>query len=183
MEILQRLQPLDVLFAVLWAGVVGWGLSAGLVRQIGLLVAVYGAFLLDGATYKYGGQAMALAFGNEIRPQLEFVAYVAIFFVAFGLIALIIWRSYPGSRLSRKFGADNIMGAVIGAIWGVLLLIALLTILRYYTVVPWKEQEASQAGVLRQVQLSQVAPVLQVVAAPLWAIMAPWYPALVKPQL
>src|ERR1700730_11029655 len=88
-ELLQRLQPLDILFAVLWAGVVGWGLSAGLVRQIGMLVAVYGAFLLAGATYKYGGQAMALAFGNEIRPQLEFVAYGAIFFVAFGLSVLI----------------------------------------------------------------------------------------------
>lgn len=183
MEILQRLQPLDILFAILWAAIVGWGLSAGVVRQLGMLVAVYGAQLLAGSLYRPGGQALALAFGPEIRPILEFEAYVALFFVAFGLIALVVWRAYPGSRISRRFGTDNILGAVVGAVWGVLLLIALLTIMRYYAVVPWHDQEASQGGVLRQVQLSQVAPVLQVVAGPLWEIMAPWFPTPVSPHL
>ena len=28
-----------------------------------------------------------------------------------------------------------------------------------------------------------IAPVLQVVAAPLWQVMAPWFPAPVNPQL
>jgi hypothetical protein len=65
----------------------------------------------------------------------------------------------------------------------VLFLIALLTILRYYMVVPWRDQEISQRSVLGQVQLSQVAPVLQVVASPLWQIMAPWFPAPVTPRL
>ena len=46
MEILQRLQPLDILFAILWAALVGWGLSTGLVRQIGMFVGVYGGALL-----------------------------------------------------------------------------------------------------------------------------------------
>ena len=49
--------------------------------------------------------------------------------------------------------------------------------------VDWREQEATQGGVLRQVQLSQVAPVLEVVAAPLWEIMTPWFPAPVNPRL
>jgi len=111
------------------------------------------------------------------------VGYVALFFVAFGVICLIVWRTYRGSRISRHFGTDNILGAVLGAVWGVLLLIELLTIMRFYAVVPWREQEATQAGVLRQVQLSQVAPVLEVVAAPLWEIMTPWFPTPVSPRL
>jgi uncharacterized membrane protein required for colicin V production len=182
-EFLQRLQPLDILFAVLWAAIVGWGLSAGVVRQIGMFVGVYGAALLSGSLYRYGGQALSLAFGTEGRAQLEFGAYVALFIVAFVVIGLVVWRAYPGSRISRHFGTDNILGAVLGAIWGVLLLIAVLTILRYYAAVPWREQETTQAAVLRQVQLSQVAPVLQIVAAPLWEIMTPWFPTQVSPHL
>jgi len=65
----------------------------------------------------------------------------------------------------------------------VLFLIAILTVLRFYAAVPWKGQEISQQGVIRQIQMSQVAPVLQVVAAPLWQVMAPWFPAPVNPQL
>jgi len=183
MELLQRLQPLDILFAFLWAAIVGWGLSAGLVRQIGMFVGVYGAALLAGSLYRYGGQALTLAFGVESRAQFEFVAYVALFVIAFGVIGTVVWRAYPGSRITRHFGTDNILGAVLGAVWGVLLLIELLTIMRFYAAVPWREQEASQGGVLRQVQLSQVAPVLEVVAAPLWEIMTPWFPAPVNPRL
>jgi uncharacterized membrane protein required for colicin V production len=180
---LQRLQPLDILFAVLWAAIVGWGLSTGMVRQVGMLVSTYGAALLAGSLYRSGGQVLGLAFGTEHREQLEFFAYVLLLVVAFSVIGLVVWRAYPGSRIGRKFGADNIIGAVLGAVWGVLLLIALLTVMRFYSAVPWREQEASQAGVLRQVELSQVAPVLQVVVAPLWDIMVPWFPAPVKPKL
>lgn len=183
MELLQRLQPLDIFFAILWAAIVGWGLSTGLVRQIGMFVGVYGGSLLAGSVYRYGGQAVSLAFGNENRLVFDFCAYVALFVIVFGLISVLVWRAYPGSRISRHFGTDNILGAVLGAVWGVLLLIELLTIMRYYAVVPWREQEATQGGVLRQVQLSQVAPVLEVVAAPLWEIMTPWFPAPVNHRL
>jgi uncharacterized membrane protein required for colicin V production len=182
-DVLQRLQALDILFAVLWAGIVGWGLQTGLVRQLGMLVGVYGAALLAGSLYRQGGAAMAMAFGRENLPQLEFAAYVAILAVVFVVIGLLIWRAYPASRMSRGFGADNALGATLGAIWGVLLLIAVLTVLRFYAVVPWEGQETTQQGVLRQVQLSQVAPVLEVVVSPLWQVMAPWFPAPVPARL
>jgi uncharacterized membrane protein required for colicin V production len=183
MELLQRLQALDILFAILWATIVGWGLQAGVVRQIGMLVGVYGAALVTGSAYRYVGQALAQAFGKDILPQLEFVGYVALFVVTFGILGLIIWRAYPSSRLSRQFGAENVLGGAVGAVWGVLFLIAILTILRYYAVVPWKEQEMSQQAIRGQIQSSQVAPVLQVVAAPLWDVMAPWFPTPVTPRL
>ena len=160
MDVLQRLQPLDILFAVVWAGIVGWGLQTGVVRQLGMLVGVYGGALIAGSVYRQGGALLALGFGNQDQPQLEFWAYVAIFVVLFSVIGVIMWRSYPASRVSRGFGTDNMLGAALGAIWGVLLLIELLTILRFYAAVPWKGQETTQLGVLRQVQLSQVAPTL-----------------------
>src|SRR5207248_8736336 len=109
-----------------------------------------------------GGQAVSMALGSGLQPLLECGAYLSLFVITFVVIGIIVWRAYPGTRISRKFGADNILGAVVGAVWGVLLLIQLLTFMRYYAVVPWREQETTQAGVLRQVELSQVAPVLEV---------------------
>jgi uncharacterized membrane protein required for colicin V production len=182
-EILQRLQPLDVLFAVLWAAIVGWGLRTGIIRQVGMLVAVYGGALLAGSLYHQLGQALTLAFGRETLPLFEFSSYVVLFVVTFALIGLVVWRAYPSSRLSRQFGTENILGAAVGAVWGLLFLIVLLTILRYYTVVPLREQEAAQHSVLGQIQASQSAPVLQVVAAPLWNLLVPWFPSQVPPRL
>ncbi len=177
MQVLQRLQPLDILFAVLWAGIIGWGLQTGVLRQLGMLVGVYGAAIVSGSLYRPGSQALATAFGRERLPQLEFIAYLALFVATFVVIGLIIWRAYPMSRMSRRFDLDNGLGATVAAIWGVVLLIALLTILRFYAVIPWREQEATQRSVQRQIQSSQVSLVLQEVVAPLWQAMAPWFPA------
>jgi colicin V production protein len=183
MEALQRLQPLDVLFAILWACIVGWGLQSGLVRQVGMLIGVYAAAILSGSLYRDGGQALSLAFGEGLRPQLEVAAYIGMFFIVFGLVAIIIWRAYPLSRLGRTFGGDNVLGGVIAAVWGVLLLIALLTMLRFYAATPWRGQETSQLGVRGQVQTSQAAPMLELVASPLWQAMTPWFPQPVPSRL
>jgi hypothetical protein len=183
MDTLQRIQPLDILFVLLWAGIVGWGLQMGTVRQLGMLVGVYGAAILAGSQYRVVGRGFAAAFGAENLPQLEFVAYVLLFAVAFAVIGVIIWRAYPLSRLSRGFGADNTVGAAVAAVWGILLLIALFTMLRFYAVVPWPEHEATQSSVLGQIQTSQLGPVLQVVTSPLWQAMVPWFPTPVNPRL
>jgi uncharacterized membrane protein required for colicin V production len=187
MDVLQRLQPLDVLFAIIWACVVGWGLQSGIVRQAGMLVGIYGAAVLAGTLYRPAGQVLAYAFGDPLRPVLELVAYIILFALTFLLVGLVIWRAYPRSRIRREFGFDNVLGAVIGAVWGVLLLIALLTMLRFYVVTPFQPasqgQQTSQQDIRRQIQLSQVAPVLEVVASPLWQLMAPWFPSPVGPGL
>jgi len=183
MDALQRLQPLDIMFVVLWAAIIGWGLQAGIVRMFGMLVGVYGAALLAGSIYRPAGQALTQAFGRGMLPQLEFAGYVGTFAITFLVVALLMWRAYPSSRISRGFGSDSLLGGVLGAIWGILLLIALLTILRYYVAIPWPDQERTQQTVRGQIQGSQVAPALQVVTAPLWQMMSPWFPAPVNPSL
>ncbi len=99
------------------------------------------------------------------------------------MIGVVLWRAYPISRMSKGFGMENVLGATIGAVWGALLLIVLLTMLRYFSVVPWREQEGSQRNVVGQIHSSHVAPVLQVVASPLWQVMVPWFPDRVSPRL
>ena len=183
MEALQRLQPLDLLLVVVWAGLVGWGLQTGLVRQVGLLVGVYAAAVLAASLYRPAGQFGAMAFGREALQQAEFVSYVLIFVLVFGLVAVLIWRAYPSSRLSRSFGLDNLAGGAVGAVWGALLLIALVTMLRFYIATPWRGQEPTQQGVVSQLAGSQLAPVLELVLSPLWQVMTPWFPAVVPPRL
>ena len=183
MEVLQRLQPLDILFAVVWAAIVGWGLQTGIVRQLGMLVGAYAAALVAGSLYKPAGAAMALAFGNDVQPMLEWVGYVVLFVVVFALIGFITWRAYPASRFTRGFGTENVVGAALGAVWGVMFLIVLLTMLSFYAVVPWQGSETSQQGVVHQIQLSEVAPVLEVVGSPLWHAMTPWFPTQVPSTL
>lgn len=177
MDVLARLQPLDFVLVVVWALGVGWGLQTGLVRQLGMLLGVYVAAVAAGALYVQGGQAMAQAFGRELLPRWEFIAYTAIFVVIFGLTGLIVWRTYSLSRAGGKFGSDNLLGALFGAIWGALLLIAIVTILRDFTATPWRGQEVAQQAIQRQLQASQVAAVLHDILAPLWQVMAPWFPA------
>src|SRR5919204_5932934 len=183
MDALQRLQALDLLLVIIWAGLVGWGLQTGVIRQLGMLVGVYAAVVLASSLYRPLGQLLALAVGREALPQSEFFGYVLLFAIVFGVVGLLIWRAYPRSRMSRGFGFDNVLGAVLGAVWAALLLIAVVTMLRFYVATPWRGQEATQQSMLSQVRNSQLAPVLELVLAPLWQIMTPWFPAVVPPRL
>jgi hypothetical protein len=183
MEALQRLQPLDFLMVVLWAAIVGWGLQTGLIRQLGMLLGVYAGAVLAGSVYRPVGQVLSLAFGRGVLPQCEFFAYIGSFILVFGVMGVLMWRVYPLTRLTRGWGWDNVAGGMVAAIWGASLLVVLVTSLRYYTLTPWRGQEATQQGVVTQVNASQVAPVLQLALSPLWQVMTPWFPAIVPPRL
>jgi hypothetical protein len=178
-----RLQPLDILFALAWVAIVGWSPRTGVIRQLGMLIAVYLAFLLAGSLYQPVGQAAALIFGTSRAPLLEFAAYTILLTGTFAAICWLVRQTYPQGRHRPESGAGQLLGAVIGVIWGLLFLIAVLTALRYFVAVPWPELEATQANVRRQIQQSQVAPMLEMPAWPLWRIMAPWFPSAVDARL
>src|SRR5438477_299828 len=140
------------MFVVLWAAVVGWGLQTGILRQLGMLLGVYVAAIGAFTVYRPAAGFVSLAFGKEGQPRWEFLSYVVVFAAVFSVVGLGIWRAYPLTRISRSFGMENVAGGALGAIWGALLLIALLTILRFYVATPWKGQETSQQSILAQVQ-------------------------------
>ena len=136
------------------------------------------------ATFGWGlgfyGQSVYLAELHRLRGwPTSLISTATTFFYLFGavLVAFV-------SEAVRSFGPRNcLLGGAVATIWGVLFLIALLTVLRYYTIVPWHEQEATQQSVKGQIGASQVAVVLQLVAAPLWQAMVPWFPVQVPAQL
>jgi hypothetical protein len=179
-EFLQRLQPLDLLFALALVAIVGWGLQTGFVRQIGVVIGIYVAFLLAGSLYQPIGGSLTPVVGQQQAPLMEFLAYVAIMVGALVTICWLIWQAFPPHGPGADFGLSNVLGAAIAAAWGLLFLIALLTVLRYYAVVPWRDQELTQSTVRRQLQQSQAPPMLERVATPWWQIMSPWFPAAVE---
>jgi uncharacterized membrane protein required for colicin V production len=182
-EALQRLQALDFALVIIWAAIIGWGVRSGLVRQLAMLVATYLAAVAAGQLYKPGGEALAaFGFGREALPQTQFVAYALLFFGVLALIAVIAWRAYRQTGLAGRRGLDAVLGGAVGAVWGFLLLIVVVATLRFYTVTFWPGQEATQLAVASQIQRAQLTPVLEVLLAPLWQAMAPWFPDPVKPR-
>jgi hypothetical protein len=57
-----------------------------------------------------------------------------------------------------------------------MLLIALVTMLRFYAVSPWAGQEQAQFEVTASLGRSQLLPVLAVALGPLWQGLAIWFP-------
>ena len=186
MDLLQRLQPLDFSLVILWAALVAWGASSGVVRQLILTIGVYAAAVLAGSLYQPAAAAASAGLGRNTLPQLELGAYVGLFFLMLVLIWIAARTAYPHTHLSGRRGTarlDRLLGALLGAVWGAMLLIALVTMLRLYVATPWPGQEETQRTVGTQLQLAQLPPVLELVLAPLWQIMTPWFPAQVTARL
>jgi hypothetical protein len=74
-----------------------------------------------------------------------------------------------------------VLGGVVAGIWGLLLLTAIVTILRFYTVTFWPGQQFTQATIEGQLTRSQVVTVLRGPLAPLWWTMELWFPDPLKP--
>jgi uncharacterized membrane protein required for colicin V production len=185
-DALQRLQPVDFSLVVVWAAIVAWGARSGVVRQLILTIGVYAAAVLAGSLYQPAAQAASAALGRNTLPQLELGAYVGLFFVMLVLIWIAARTAYPHTRLGGRRGTarlDRLLGALLGAVWGAMLLIALVTMLRLYVATPWPGQEETQRTVGAQLQRAQLPPVLELVLAPLWQAMALWFPERVSDSL
>lgn len=182
MDAIQRLQPLDFVLAIVWAAIVGYGASTGAIRQLILLVATYLGAIVAGQAYKPAGEALAnFGFGRGAVPQTQWVAYVLLFFATLLGVGLLTRRAYPHTRLGRQRRSEHVAGALIAAVWGLLVLIEVIAILRFFTSTFWPGQEAMQIAIAGQLERSQLVPTLQAGLAPLWQVMQPWFPEPLKP--
>lgn len=168
-------EGLDVVLIVLWALAIGWGWVSGTIRQIGMLVGVYlaagAASIASGplGSYLEGADPIVQNTGNDV------LAWAFVFFLVFVVFAIVLFRVYPSVGLGN-LGLDRIGGVVVAAIWGIMFVIAVLTILRYYAVVVWPGQLAQQQSMTVQVRQSVVAHVLANNLQPFWLVMSPGFP-------
>ncbi len=183
MEALQRFQPLDFLLILLWAVIVAWGVASGVVRQTFLLFGVYAGVIAASQLYQPVASMLIPVFGRDFRERGEWLAYLAVFGVVFAIVLFLTLRTYPRTRILSRPRLDTALGTVLAAVWGSMLLIAIITVLRFFVRSFWPGAEFVQQVVDDQVRRSQVALFLELVAAPIWALMTPWFPDRVPPIL
>jgi uncharacterized membrane protein required for colicin V production len=177
-EALQRLQPLDYLFILLWAALIAWGYAAGVVRQVMMTVVVYAALALDSQLYKHFAQGALNFFqnGRDLLAVFSFIFYVLLFVLLLGLGALASFKAYPRTRFSANSRLDGVLGALVGVVWGTIVIIVLVAIMRYFTVLQVAALQDNQRTVDGQLARSEIVPTLQVIFSPIWKACEPWFP-------
>ncbi|MBI2756436.1 MAG: CvpA family protein [Chloroflexi bacterium] len=177
MDAVLRLQPLDYVLALLWAGTVGIGVRTGVVRQVIFVVALYLAAIAASQLYKPAGIGLSnFGFGRGAIPMAQWFSYVFVFLAIFGAVTILSKRMYPHTALAGRRRTDALLGGIAGALAGLLLVIQIVTVIRFYGATPNVDNEGGRLSAAQQVQRSQLVPVLQFGSAPLWGLLAPWFP-------
>jgi hypothetical protein len=180
-EAIQRLQALDFALVIVWALVIAVGVRAGIINALVLVLALYVGAIAASQAYKFiGGLISMTTIGS--RDEMHVVAYGVLFFSVAIALVLSVRLFYPHTLLANYRRQDAVLGGVFAGIAGLLLLIGIVTILRFYVVTFWPSQQFTQLTVEGQLQRSQVAIVLRGPLTPLWWAMQFWFPDPLKPQ-
>jgi uncharacterized membrane protein required for colicin V production len=172
-----NIQTLDIVLVLIWAACVAWGWVTGAIRNVGYLAGTYVAAGAAGVLYARLGNVLKAmdplveAGGNDV------IAWAFIFFLVIILFIVLLFVAYPHASLGRNKVLDHILGAVLSAIWGVFFVIAIITILREYSVVAWPGQLESQQSMKIEMSQSVVAHVIAYNLTPAWLAMSPWFPS------
>ena len=181
MEALQRLQPLDFLLVVLWAGIIAWGVRTGLIRQFAVLLGTYVGAIVAGQGYQpFGYLLTAFGPGLGMLQATQWIAYTVLFFLVLAAITLGSYIIYRHTQLAGESRVDTIGGGVLAAFWGLLLLMEMDAILSLFALVFWPDLQDLQLQVRLQVARSQMIALLEHLLPPLWALMSPWLPEAVR---
>lgn len=183
MSTLSSLQPLDYLLLLLWVLPVGWGLLSGAIRQAGVLVAVIIGMIAARGFYQPLGGAITLIVGENQRPAAEFGSYVFLFLLGAIGLGAVIWRTYPSTRLSVGLVVDRLLGAIVAAIWGILLVVMVLVVLRFFTVTFWPSMQPTQQQVGEELTSAHALPTVRARLGPMLHVVSPAFPTAVRPDL
>jgi hypothetical protein len=162
--------------ALVWAVAVVWGWASGTIRQVGILVGVYVAAGIASVFYGFLGRMLAAGNPFVSGEGNNVLAWGFIFLFVLAIVVVGLFRTYPKTGLGRNRLPDHFGGGVVAAVWGIMLLITILTLLRYYTVVVWPGQRDQQQAMAAEIKQSSAAHVLADGTPQLWLLMSPWFP-------
>lgn len=177
MEILSRLNTLDLaIVAVLVFGFLsGW--IQGLLRQLMGLAAFYVALVL-GAQYHrlVAGWLMSLAPGS-IPVAADSLAFLAIFGLTTALFSFVGHHVYANTKLPLLTMMDGVGGGVFGLLTACLQVVIGLTVLKFLLGSNWFEWESTRQAMVAVSRASSVGPIFQASAPALIDLLRPWLPA------
>jgi uncharacterized membrane protein required for colicin V production len=161
LEFVRQMSALDVLFILLWIGIVIYGVSSGVIRQLTLIASLLVGALLAGLAAGPTSVWTAVLISSTRNVALPTTyAILLIFFVVAFYVAII--RVYPETRLGKYYVIDKAGGGVLGFLSGLLLISILVGMLAVLTSQPWIQFEDTRANL--RLQLTST-PFLPAVAA------------------
>lgn len=113
---------IDLLFILLFFGMLAAGFFQGMVRLLVLIVAVYLALVLASLYYAPLGEFFVRSFGSQ-RYVAQYVAFFLVMFLSFVLLSLAGLYTFRYAKLPGGLQyLDRIIGTLLGMFLGVILI-------------------------------------------------------------
>ena len=177
MEILARVNALDlIILALLAAGMLtGW--QQGLIRQLLGMAAFYVALVL-GAQYHrlIGGWVMAIA-PDAAWVAVDTLAFLFIFIVVLLTFTWVGRQVYADTHIPFFSALDGLAGALFGVLAACLQVIIALSLVRFVLSVSWFEWESTRQVILQVFRTSALEPIFTGAAPMLYVLIRPWLPS------
>jgi len=164
---------------VLGALVSGYiGGSRGLIKQVLSLAFVYFSLLFAISLQDALVGAFARAVG-VVTVETAIFFYIVLFLISYILLEILSFISYRATRILFLGFLDPVLGGVLGIIWWLVFVGAVLTMIFYSLTVPWTWRLAPIAAALRaDFEASSTLPILATLfqsyaIAPLRLVMNP----------
>lgn len=121
---------LDILLALIVLTLAALGAVRRTVRQVFSLGICYLATLAAGALYPYAATFLT-AIGGRTPTLTQFIVFWILFAVATVALEISLKKGFPDTSLPSLGILDNLLGLVLGGIWGVLVASLLLATMAY----------------------------------------------------
>jgi hypothetical protein len=159
LEFLRQMTALDVLFILLWIGIIVFGVTSGVIRAIILIISLlFGALvgaLVAGPASIWGGIATA---------QTRSVALPGTYTIVVILITLAIFiisvKMFPETKLGRYYVIDKVTGAIVGFAAGLVAISVLVGVIVVITSQPWAVLEDTRANIRLQLASTPFLPLV-----------------------
>ncbi|MCS7251616.1 MAG: CvpA family protein [Anaerolineae bacterium] len=133
----------------------------GLIKQLWSLASVYVSMLLAIGFQDTLVQAFTRAVG-VITIETAIFFFATLFLTSYISLEILNFMLYKQTRLVALGFLDNVLGGLLGILWWLILVGAILTVIFYSLTVPWSWRLASIAAALRaDLSTSATLPILE----------------------
>ncbi len=177
MEILTRLNALDVVIVLLLVAGLLSGWMQGLLRQLLGMAAFYVALVLGAQYHRLLAGWLTGLVPNALPVAADSLSFLLIFGLGTALFNWVGRHVYANTHLPFLSFLDGAGGAIFGFLTSCFQVIIALTVLRFLLGVSWMEWESARQAISAAVKDSALQPIFLASAPAVFALIRPWLPA------
>jgi undecaprenyl pyrophosphate phosphatase UppP len=159
LEILGRMTALDILLIALWVGAIVFGWNSGILRQLFLLGSVLAAGIIA-STIVYGASYWTGVLSGVGRERMLPFTYTLLIALVTAIIFLLTVRSYPHTKLVSHHRPDQVIGAVLGFVVGLVAVNLMTGILTLTTSETWMVLDGARVNIRQQLESTPFLPLV-----------------------